>query len=86
MVVEKAKKLWYEWVPGWLPIVLALSWVAMQYQRNNDRLDTLEHQVKDMQEYLRTEHAKSYVLPPESMLESPHQRDDAGLPQAYVPQ
>ena len=63
-VVEKAKALWQEWVPGWLPIVLALCWVGMQYQRVNDRLDSLEKQMQDLQQYQRSEHRKTQYNPP----------------------
>jgi hypothetical protein len=41
-MVERIKATWYEWIPSWLPIVLALCWVGMQYQHQNDRLDSLE--------------------------------------------
>ena len=77
-MVEKVKAIWYQWIPGWLPIVLALCWIAMQYQRNNDRLDALEHQMKDVQEYLRTNHDKSGYMGPQSGVQSGQQPPEVG--------
>jgi hypothetical protein len=83
-VVDKVKALWYEWIPGWLPIVLALCWMAMQYQHVNDRLDSLEKQMIDMQDYIRHEHQKTRAEPPDSELQLPQARpQDAGNSPAY---
>ncbi len=62
-VVEKAQELWYKWVPGWLPVFLALLWIAMQYQRIEDRLDIQDAQIKAIQEYLRSDHQKTSSSP-----------------------
>jgi hypothetical protein len=73
-MVEKAKNLWYEWIPGWLPIVLALLWIAMQYQKIEDRLDVQEDQIKEMQEYMRNQHQMGHPTPASG---------DAGQPPDY---
>lgn len=49
-------------IPGWLPVVLAILgatwWVSSTAQSINDRLGSLEHQMIQVQEYLRNEHRK----------------------------
>ena len=65
-LVEQAKELWYRWIPGWLPLFLAILWVGMQYQRMNDRLDALEKQMVALQENQRQHQEKSgYNLVPQ---------------------
>lgn len=53
-MVEKAKEVWYKWIPGWLPVVGCLIAMAMQYQHNADRLDSLEKQMIAVQDYLKS--------------------------------
>jgi hypothetical protein len=47
-MVEKARAFWYTWIPGWLPIVCALIYIGMQYQRNNDHLDASDKQIIEL--------------------------------------
>lgn len=78
-VVEKIKEAWYKWIPSWLPIVVALCWLAMQYQRTNDRLDSLEKQMQAIQEYLRNSHEKAGYLGPNSGLQLPESPVTSGV-------
>jgi hypothetical protein len=68
-MTEKAKALWYEWIPSWLPIMLALLWIAMQYQKIEDRLDQQETQIKAIQEYMRTNLKQVLIDPPAAGLQ-----------------
>lgn len=63
-MVEKTKR-WFEWLPGWIPIcftlVCAALWVGQYTQGINDslsnlrdRLNIVEKQIQDIQDYLRT--------------------------------
>ena len=76
-MVEKANR-WLRELPAWLPIggsiVFAALWIGQHYQSITDRLDTLEHQMKDVQQYLRTDHMKSGVQLPEN------QQQDSEIP------
>ena len=82
-MVEKAKALWAEWIPGWFPIFLAIIgaafWIGQQQQNIIDRLSAVEMQVKAIQEYLRTSHAKGAPEPPISGVVYPQaESQDAG--------
>jgi len=57
-MVERAKEVWYKFIPPWLPVLIALLWIGMQYQKVIDREDSLEKQVMAIQEYMRTEHSE----------------------------
>jgi hypothetical protein len=72
-MVERIKQAWFQWIPSWLPIVMALCWIAMQYQRVEDRLGILEEQMKAVQSYISTQHEKSYSFPPQTGVQSGQQ-------------
>lgn len=59
-VVERAKELWYQWIPGWLPvcscIIVGAWWVGQYTQSINDRLKALEEQMKQVQQYISHDH------------------------------
>lgn len=57
-VVEKAKN-WLQSIPAWLPVVLACIAVCMYIQRLSDKVDMLEGQMQEVQQYLRSHHAKN---------------------------
>ena len=72
-MVERAKA-WFEWMPGWIPVCITIFggalWVGQYTQSINDRLNALEEQVKQIQQYMRTQHAKKDIngdtaLPPQ---------------------
>jgi hypothetical protein len=58
IMVERAKEVWFKFIPPWLPVLIALLWIGMQYQKVIDREDSLEKQVMAIQEYMRTEHSE----------------------------
>ena len=68
-MVQQLKARWFEWIPGWLPICATICfgawWVGQYTQSINDRLSALEKQVMAIQDYIRTQHSSTYVLPPE---------------------
>jgi len=76
-MVEKAKS-WFQGWPPWVPICFtilgAAVWVGQYTQSINDRLKSLEEQVKQIQEYMRTTHAKKDM------------NSTTDLPSSYVPQ
>ena len=59
-MVEKARALWHEWIPSWVPIASAILvasfWLGQQQQRIIDRLDQQDRQIQAIQEYLRQTH------------------------------
>ena len=64
-MVERAKALWHEWIPGWFPIASAILvgtfWLGQQQQRIIDRLDSQDKQIQAIQQYLRENHGnKNY--------------------------
>jgi hypothetical protein len=68
-MVEKARALWHEWIPGWFPIASAILvasfWLGQQQQRIIDRLDAQDRQIQAIQEYLRQTHGqKNEAEPP----------------------
>jgi hypothetical protein len=80
--MEKANR-WLHELPAWIPIcgslIFAALWVGQHYQSITDRLDTLEHQMVDVQEYIRTAHQKTALEPPESEYNShKNPQEDAG--------
>lgn len=62
------KPIWYEWIPGWLPICAAICgaalWIGQYTMHVNDRLDALEKSIRDIQMYLQQVHGASNVMPP----------------------
>jgi hypothetical protein len=85
-LVERAKELWYQWIPGWLPVVLAILsatwWVSATVTGMQRDVKSLQKQVEDIEDYLRHQHSKNYSQNPEPDLESPQ---DGGLPPTYQP-
>jgi hypothetical protein len=65
-MVERAKELWYQWIPGWLPVCVCILsgaiWVGRYTQGIDDRLKSLEEQVKAIQQYISSDHQHS-VMP-----------------------
>ncbi len=82
-MVERAKEFWYTWIPGWLPICLAILggtwWVAATVTGMQRDIQSLQDQMKDVQQYMRTEHRKGYLDAPETMYNShQNQQQDSG--------
>ena len=75
---------WFQALPGWIPIagsiLFGALWVGSQYQSITDRLGALEHQMKDVQQYLRDDRKHSSYDDPESFYNSSHraQQGDEG--------
>lgn len=82
-MADKIREFWYQWIPGWLPVVVAIVsaafWVGQQQQSVIDRLKSVEEQVKAIQDYLRNDHQKGY-LGPSSGLQLHPSPEDAGGP------
>jgi len=70
---EKVKAFW-EQIPAWLPIggsvLFAALYVGGYAQRLNDRLDSMESQIKAIQDYIRHEHKKADSNAPDFDLQS----------------
>jgi hypothetical protein len=80
-MVEKVREQWYRWVPGWLPVVIALFGLCMYLQRLSDKVDVLESQMKDVQQYLQTHHAKNddgEYIPGVSLMQQAPPQDASG--------
>lgn len=64
---DKIREFWHDQIPGWFPIMVAIIsaafWIGQQQQHISDRLDSLEVQVKAIQEYIRTSHSRSDAPP-----------------------
>jgi hypothetical protein len=62
-VVEKAKEFWYTYIPSWLPvcgcILAGCWWVASTVTGMQRDIQSLQQQVQQIEQYLRTHHAKS---------------------------
>lgn len=65
-MVQSVKR-WFEWVPGWIPICISIFgaalWVGQYTQRIEDRLNSLEKQMIDVQEYMRSKHTSLKTYP-----------------------
>jgi hypothetical protein len=85
-MVEMTEKAlaWFRELPAWIPIcgslIFCALWIGQHYQSITDRLDTLEHQMKDVQEYLRNDHKKGMSEFPDSELQLPPAPQDAKIP------
>ncbi len=68
MESEHRGHMWYEWIPGWMPICAAIFggalWVGQYTQGVNDRLQRLEDSIKEIRQYLQRDGKGAYVLPP----------------------
>ena len=57
MADKNESRRWYTWIPGWLPIVLAICggsmWIGQYTQTINDRLSALEKEVQEIQGVLQ---------------------------------
>jgi hypothetical protein len=57
-MVEKIRSFWHDQIPAWVPIALtilgAAFWLGQQQQSIADRLHSLEIQMQDVQNYLRS--------------------------------
>jgi hypothetical protein len=83
-MVDKIKEFWHDQIPGWLPIFLAIVsaafWIGSKQQSIDDRLNSVEVQIRAIQEYLRTNHEKAGYLGPTSGLQLPQEPESAGMP------
>jgi hypothetical protein len=84
-LVEQIKEAWYKWIPGWLPVCLAILggtwWIASTVTGMERDIQSLQEQMKDVQQYLRSEHKKSAFESPDSRLQYPQgQPQDAKIP------
>ena len=92
VVVEKARELWYAWIPGWLPVCMCILgacwWVSSTVTGMNrdilslqGRIELLQKRLDSIEDYLRTSHDKTGYFGPQSGLQYPHESpQDAGIP------
>jgi hypothetical protein len=88
MMVERTKELWHTWIPAWLPIcscILGGAFYVGQYTQGiNDRLSSVEQQIKAIQDYMRNDHMKSLYRQPSPGVQYPQQDPQTSdLPPTY---
>jgi len=55
-MVERIKETWHQYIPGWLPILVALLWLGMQYQHIIDVQSQQGLQIEAIQRYISNDH------------------------------
>ena len=59
-MVEKLRETWYQYIPSWLPVILAILtaawWVSGTVTGMQHDIKSLQDQMKDLQEYVREGH------------------------------